>query len=258
MTNEPRKAAAAPRPNAAGAAARAGRPLGLCILSRENARVERWRRLFAAQGWPTDAANDCDEVVRLAEGYRGGIAIVDITLLRTGRLAELKSRAPHLLWIVTGTKGPLDGPEAARCLDEGAEDYVPAGFDERILVAKLRCHVRRLLPRFASEPEQIQDPRGTLRLDRGARRFSTRNSKGDWSAHNSLTDLETRILGFFILRTDLVLETRAILEGVWLDRADQVNPETVGRHVELLRKKLGAAGKRIENIYGRGYIFRGE
>ena len=232
------------------------RPLALYLLGADAARVARWRRLFSAQGWPVETALDCDELRRIVTGCRQGAVMVDLKLLRGGRLAALKDRAPQLVWIVIGTAGPLDGPEAARCLDEGAEDYLPSDIDERILVAKLRSHVRRLLPRYADETERVRDPAGTLMVDRAARSFSTRDAKGKWATHDSLTDLEARILWFFIQRPDVLLETRAILEGVWLDRADRVQPETVGRHVEHLRQKLGQLGKRIQMVYGRGYVFR--
>ena len=232
-------------------------PLGFCLLTADAERGVRWKRLFAEQGWPVSLARDEDDLLALARACRVGLGIVDLRLLKGRGLAELKRRAGHLVWIVVGTTGPEEGAEAARCLDDGAEDYFPAGLDETILVAKLRGHVRRLLPRFAVEGDRIQDPSGTLRIDRAARRVEMRDSKGRWGPAGPLTELETRILCFLVQRSDLVLNARAILEGVWLDRAQEVHVGAVERRVELLRKKLGPMAKRIQAVYGRGYVFRG-
>lgn len=237
--------------------AAAKQPLGFCLFTSDAEGGVKWKHLFGAQGWTVDLARDGNEFLTLAGGCRAGLAIIDLKVLKGRGIAELKRRAPHMVWIVLGTTGPTDGPEAARCLDEGAEDYIPAGFDETILVAKMRGHVRRLLPRFAQAGDKIEDPSGTLRIDRAANLVEIRDAKGKWASTPSFTELETRILCFLVQRSDLVMDTWAILEGVWLDRASDVTVGAVERRVEVLRKKLGPMAKRIQTVYGRGYVFRG-
>ena len=235
----------------------AKQPLGFCLFTGNPEGAARWKHLFGEQGWNVEFAQEGDKFLALAGGCRAGLAIVDLRVLKGRGIAELKRRAPHMVWIVLGTTGPTDGPEAARCLDEGAEDYIPAGFDETILVAKMRGHVRRLLPRFAVAGDKIEDPSGTLRIDRAANRVEIRDPKGKWVPTAPLTELETRILCFLVQRSDLVLGACAILEGVWLDRAGDVTVGAVERRVEALRKKLGPMAARIQTVYGRGYVFRG-
>jgi two-component system alkaline phosphatase synthesis response regulator PhoP len=52
-----------------------------------------------------------------------------------------------------------------------------------------------------------------------------------------------------------VLTRSTLLQTVW--RADPtVNTRTVDKHVEVLRRKLGAFGRKVETVFGVGYCLR--
>jgi len=46
------------------------------------------------------------------------------------------------------------------------------------------------------------------------------------------------------------------MEDIWRERSGHVNLETIDKHVETLRHKLGAYGKNIRTVYGTGYTYK--
>ena len=73
----------------------------------------------------------------------------------------------------------------------------------------------------------------------------------------TLTRLEFDLLVFFLRQAERALTRSVLLEAVWGGTPD-MNTRTVDKHVETLRKKLGAFGKKFETVVGIGYIFRGK
>ena len=70
-----------------------------------------------------------------------------------------------------------------------------------------------------------------------------------------LTRLEFDLLLYFLRQVNRVLTRGVILESVW--RGDPaMTTRTVDKHVETLRKKLGAFGKKLETVIRMGYIFK--
>ena len=45
------------------------------------------------------------------------------------------------------------------------------------------------------------------------------------------------------------------MEEIWKEKSGQFNCETIDKHMETLRRKLGPYGKNIRTVYGTGYIF---
>ena len=48
------------------------------------------------------------------------------------------------------------------------------------------------------------------------------------------------------------------MEEIWKERSGQVNCETIDKHVETLRHKLGPYGKYVKTVYGSGYMYKAE
>ena len=48
------------------------------------------------------------------------------------------------------------------------------------------------------------------------------------------------------------------MEEIWREKSGKTNVETIDKHVESLRHKLGACGRNIKTIYGTGYVYRRE
>jgi DNA-binding response OmpR family regulator len=229
--------------------------VGLAIA--DPARLSRWQATLACQGWPVQAFPSLPGLLEAAADCRVGLGLVDLGLIGERGMPALKERAAHFLWIVVGNGKQSQDLELALSLENGADDCISEKIDPRVLTAKLRAYLRRLLPTYATFLETVTDPGGRVRVERTTQRVTIKEAAG-WKPAARMTPTEIKILCFFLERTNVALDRQAILEGVWLDRAGEVNAETVDRHVESLRAKLGRTGQRLETLYGVGYVFRGE
>lgn len=127
--------------------------------------------------------------------------------------------------------------------DAGADEYLPKPVDSDLLVARLTS----LLFRGAEEPQTPHWARfGELSIDLEghACRVKDKDVK--------LTPIEFELLRQFLKLENRVLTRGSLLQTVW-QGDPAVGPRTVDKHVESLRKKLGAFGKRVETVFGIGY-----
>jgi DNA-binding response OmpR family regulator len=72
----------------------------------------------------------------------------------------------------------------------------------------------------------------------------------------TLTPKEFNIMALIVAMEECLVSRNTILESIWLDKCESVLPETIDKHVESLRKKMGPDGTKIKTVYGQGYIFR--
>lgn len=70
-----------------------------------------------------------------------------------------------------------------------------------------------------------------------------------------MTRLEYELLMYFIKQRNRVLTRSSLLETVW-EGDPTMSTRTVDKHVETLRRKLGAFGEKIETVIRVGYILR--
>lgn len=94
-----------------------------------------------------------------------------------------------------------------------------------------------------------------LKVDRESRSVRVRPPRGRWSECGALDPKEFDLLCCFLDHPGACLDRAALLEEIWPGKLGEVNPETVDRHVETLRRKLGSAGRRIRSVRGQGYVF---
>ena len=72
----------------------------------------------------------------------------------------------------------------------------------------------------------------------------------------NLTPKEFEIFSILICHEGDIVPRALILAYIWRKKAEHVYSETVNKHVESLRRKLGVHGKKIKTIYGSGYVFK--
>ena len=137
--------------------------------------------------------------------------------------------------------------DAVEALNAGADEYLPRPVDAEFLAARVAALLRRREEGAEPDPERLCIGSLVVLLDRqevnvGGKRVA-------------LTDLEFRLLVYFLRNANRVLTRPLMLDQVWGVKTP-MNTRTVDKHVESLRRKLGEAGKRFETVVKVGYLLK--
>ncbi|OGR72100.1 MAG: hypothetical protein A2179_01980 [Elusimicrobia bacterium GWC2_63_65] len=185
-----------------------------------------------------------------------GVAFLDAECLGAARIcgiAELTACA-HGAPVLVACDGEKTGNGGiAAMLLAGADDVIFYGMDKAVLLAKARAHLRRL--RACAPAAKLSSRDGEIRLCRAGRWIKLRR-RGRVVELDTLTPREFDLLALLLERQEQALSRFDLLETIWGEKAGAMNSETVDRHVESLRKKLGSWGKKIKTLYGVGYVLR--
>ncbi|OIO05208.1 MAG: hypothetical protein AUJ52_14085 [Elusimicrobia bacterium CG1_02_63_36] len=228
----------------------------LWAVSPRDPQAARWRELLKSAGAHASERLKSLNALAQAAGERSeGIALVDAALL-AGRANEgvtsLRRRCPGVRLLVVCEEVALEGPDLADALSAGALDYLRASRSDDELVEKLRAHLTRLYPgNLRSEGAAFDD----LRIDWRCREISVRRGRG-WKSVEALTPKEFELLRAFVELRGNRISRGVLLDRVWKGKGGDVNPESLDKAVGSLRRKLGAAGRRIVTIRGFGYSFK--
>ncbi|MBI5244560.1 MAG: response regulator transcription factor [Elusimicrobia bacterium] len=229
------------------------------VVQQEETLLKRWEYLLSREGWSVKLCRDFAAFCANAEGPQSklGIALVAYAVLRgeIDAVRRLKRRAPGLSVILTSPPG-IEPEKVIELLDAGADDHFIDTLDDRLLLAKLKAHLRRLLPSMASALDILKSPGGELKLDRSKQTAWIKDGQGRWKLVSDLTPTEFQLLALFLERAGKVLERRFIVEAVWQGESGDIRPGTVDKHIESLRRKLGRCGALVRTVYGIGYGLR--
>ena len=96
---------------------------------------------------------------------------------------------------------------------------------------------------------------GDIEIDRTRRviRIGIKTKKPN--SIESLTPKEFDIFSILLSNEEQVVSRNFLMEEIWKEKSGQFNCETIDKHVETLRHKLGSYGKNIRTVYGTGYLF---
>ncbi|MDA8244939.1 MAG: response regulator transcription factor [Elusimicrobia bacterium] len=219
----------------------------------------RWRSAFAKEGWTALVSPGAGE----SPAHSGGrveLALVEICVPSFRSQEDLKSllkaRRPVSL-LIFGEQARVSNTQIAAFLEAGADDFVFKNLDERVLVAKLKAHVRRLLPAIQEAAARLSSSCGEVQIDKSKRAVRVAVKRGKFRELENLTQKEFEILSLLVNNEAKVLSREAILEKLWGDSAGEVYSECIDKHIESLRRKLGLYGRKIRTVYGSGYMFVG-
>jgi len=228
------------------------------VASSDPVRARRWETLMTREGWTVTLIPDPVALAADVALQRFGLVLADWSVLRPRpeeALTRVKAASSGVSIILIA--GAETGPEKViAALEAGCDDSFPDDIDERLLLAKVKAHLRRILPNLASALDILKSPGGELKVDRSKLEAYVKGKSTRWATIPGLTRTEFEFLSLFLQQPGKVLERGFILETVWKGQSAEVQPGTVDKHVESLRRKLGRYGPMIRTIYGVGYALR--
>ena len=230
------------------------------IVNPDTPTTMRWESILRREQWTVHRAPDVDAFAQVADSREAGLALVDWAALGTSQnatLKKLKEKLPAISLILTSSPD-ISNDRIIETLEAGVDDFFANTIDEGIMKAKLRAHLRRLLPSFANALNVLKSRTGDVKVDRSTWEVSIKGKDGKYVVNTKLTRTEMELLALFLERPGAAMERRFIVDTVWKSEADSIRPGTVDKHIESLRKKLGRVGSRIQTVYGVGYAFREE
>lgn len=194
-----------------------------------------------AEGFAVDVAQNGEDAEHagLTEFY--DIAVLDLGLPKIDGVSVLKSwRAAERnlpVLILTARDG---WPDKVESFKAGADDFLTKPFKVEELVLRLRALVRRATGHAAS------------RISCGPLVFDAQLGTFEYEGLPlKLTALEWRVLSCLVLRKEVVVDRRELIERVYEGDAE-VDSNSIEVIVARLRRKIGS--EHIETVRGRGYM----
>ncbi|OIO04166.1 MAG: hypothetical protein AUJ52_15770 [Elusimicrobia bacterium CG1_02_63_36] len=228
------------------------------ILGSDPLRLRRWETALSREGWHLSTQARFDALYAEVARERFGIILLDWNVLKQKipeGIRRLKSASTGISVILT-SDSDLTADCVIEALDSGCDDHFIHDIDDRLLAAKLKAHLRRILPSLASALDVLKSPGGEIKLDRSRQEAWVKGTRTRWTPATGLTPTEFHILALFLEQPGKVLERAFILDAVAKGKAVDIRPGTVDKHIESLRRKLGRYASMIRSVYGVGYALR--
>jgi len=129
-------------------------------------------------------------------------------------------------------------------LDGGGDDYVTKPFQLKVLMSRIKAHLRRHNSVQTSAPQA-----GNVRLD------AQQNRAYIGQEELQLTVTEFRLLTLLVYHMGQIMTRKQLLDQLWDNRGDFIDDNTLSVHTRHLREKLDTAGSTavISTIRGLGY-----
>ncbi len=233
------------------------RALNLHIITADPVISVRWRKAFQQECWPVSIAVLCSGgSAQAASGAE--LDLIEIGVPGCKDLDDfntvIRLRRPVSVFLFAEQQ-KTSNTQIAAFLEAGADDFVYKNIDERILVAKLKAHIRRIMPEITEAAIRFSSHAGDIEIDGNRRAIKIESKPGKYTELSNLTQKEFEILALLVSNEKRVISRESMLEKIWGEEATNVYSECVDKHIESLRRKLGLFGKRIKTVYGAGYMF---
>lgn len=227
------------------------------VVSQNDQTRLRFSNLLKSQNWRTSELKKISDIPS-----EKGMAIFEvagnINSLKK-EIGELFLRNKQVSMIAFGDKN-VPNSLVISFLDIGIDDFFYSETDDRVIIAKIKAHLRRIIPAMSISMDAIKNiitsKSGYVEINRATNTvFVNAKSKHPRQIH-TLTPKEFNIMTLIVAMEERLVSRNTILENIWGDKCESVFPETVDKHIESLRKKLGDDGEKIKTVYGQGYMFR--
>lgn len=207
------------------------------------------RELLTDRGFEVIAANTGDDGLKLVKEYKPDLILLDVmlpdfdgyTLCRVFRQSKNTATIPI---IMLTAKDKTD--EKIAGLRTGADDYISKPFNGDELAERIKSVLRRTQRTQSGGEELLKSGDIMVNVSRHIAKLKNKTLK--------LSPKEFELLCAFLRKKGWVYDKQFLLEQIWGYTA-AVNTRTVEKHIEMLRKKLGPAGKKIQTVYGYGFAY---
>jgi len=230
--------------------------LVFCITTADQTLLARWQAAFKKEGWRTSVFSCIDALC--AGACRAELDLVEVCspLCRSPEelLRVITNRKP-VATLAFATRENISDSQIAKFLGAGADDFIFANVDERVLVAKIQTYLRRMAPAISEALSKTESSSGDIRIDRAGRVVMITTGTVESAELLHLTQTELEILSMLVDSEKRVVSREMMLEKLWGSNATEVYSHCISKHIETLRKKLGPHGRRIKTVYGSGYMF---
>jgi two-component system, OmpR family, alkaline phosphatase synthesis response regulator PhoP len=195
-----------------------------------------------SEGYTVLAARDGEEALDVASREPLDCIVLDVGLPKKNGFAvceELRRRGDRTAILMLTARGEIT--DRVHGLRIGADDYLVKPFATMELVARIDALIRRTAPHA----------RPGLEIDSGTSTVTIRGQR------HELSNMELRLLQYFVDHQGSVLSREELLESVW-GMATTLNTRTVDVHVAMLRQKLEENPARpamIVTVHRAGYKF---
>jgi DNA-binding response OmpR family regulator len=218
----------------------------------------KWFRLLSREHLNVKPLPDFTAVSRIPQDT-WGLALVEVCpggLTSPQDIKNLLGGRKNVSVIVFSKPGKTSNPEISAFLENGADDFIQSDIDERVLLSKIKAHVRRLLPSLNMARTVVTSADKEIEIEKVKRTVRLGTASGKNKVLDGLTPKEFEIFFILLSNEDHVVSRKYLMEDVWREKSGDINSETVDKHVETLRRKLGTYGKRIRTVYGIGYTYK--
>lgn len=217
----------------------------------------RFSNLLKSQNWRTSSVHRICDVPS-----EKGMAVFEVA----GNINSLKEeigecllKNKYISMIAFGEEKVVPNSIIISLLETGVDDFFYLSADDRVILAKIKAHIRRVIPAMSVSLEAIKNvinsKSGYVQIDRDKIAVYMNAKSKSPKQIQMLTPKEFNIMALIVTMEGRLVSRNTILESIWLDKCVSVNPETIDKHIESLRKKLGDDGRKIKTVYGQGYIF---
>jgi two-component system alkaline phosphatase synthesis response regulator PhoP len=136
-------------------------------------------------------------------------------------------------------------------LDAGADEYIIMPFSSLDIKTRLDSLFKRHMEKrsLKDRPEISKIKIGDLEIEPDSRvvKLAQKNI--------NLSILEYELLLYFLKNSNRVVSRNTLICNIW-KKDIGVHLRVVDKRIEVLRSKLGVFGRKIETVFGIGYIFR--
>lgn len=203
-------------------------------------------RTLQSEGYAVTCVHDGEAALAAWREAQYALLLLDLNLPRRDGLEVLQAvrKTSDAAVLILTARNTLE--ERLRCLELGADDFLPKPFALRELQMHCRSLVRRLESSIGSQlrcGDLILD-RKNRTVERGGRRIE-------------LTLKEFSLLEYLLEHRGECVSRAGLLQHVWKMHPD-VSTNVVDVYINYLRRKVeeGSESKLIHTVRGNGYVLR--